>query len=431
MLHELSLTAMIAAIDRGDCTANAIWASCAGQIRRTDPHIHAWTHLPRIEVTEDCEQANMLPLRGLPFGAKDTIDVEGMLCERGSSIWRGRVADADASVVSLLKAAGGRVIGKTVTTEFAYFSPGSTANPHKLNCSPGGSSSGSAAAVASCMVPFALGSQTAASLIRPAAYCGVAGYVASLGVTTLRGVTPLAQSLDSIGMIARDISDLQLLRQVLQRHIPDAHSKLKMPSRLLIVDGRALGPVDDDMSQALEEAICALQAEGVVVDSLSKVVDDVVLHEAAEVHRCLMAYEAYENLAFEYINFKEQLSPELLELLEHGRSLQAKDLTGLLQRRNSLARQMAAGLGSCDAVLAPAANGAAPLGLEATGKPDQSRPWQLLGLPQITVPFRRNLQGLPLGLQLISGHHQDEGLLAIGRWLQDRLGWKSVIPKTF
>jgi Asp-tRNA(Asn)/Glu-tRNA(Gln) amidotransferase A subunit family amidase len=430
MLHELSLTAMIAAIDRGDCTANAVWASCTAHIQRTEPRVHAWAHMPRLEAPDGGNQSSTLPLRGLPFGVKDTIDVKDMPCERGSAIWKGRVADSDASVTSLLQAAGGCVMGKTVTTEFAYFRPGITANPHKLDCTPGGSSSGSAAAVAACMVPFALGSQTAASLIRPAAYCGVVGYVMSTGITALRGVTPLAQSLDAIGMMARDMGDLQLLGQVLQRNNQHTHCQSTMPSRILLVDGRALGPVDDDMNDAMQEAVHALQSVGVAVEGLSQLVDDVVLHEAAEVHRRLMAYEAYENLAFEYANFKNQLSAELLELLEHGRSLRSNDRAELIQRRHFIALKMAAGLGSCDAFLAPAANGAAPLGLSATGKPDQSRPWQLLGLPQITLPFKNNLKGLPLGLQLISARNQDVKLLAIGRWLQDRLGWKFTVPKT-
>lgn len=433
-LYQLSLTSMLQALDRGDCSVGDIWRSCLEQTTRYEPAIHAWQQLaPAIASDAVSEQALAgTPLRGLPIGIKDTIDVAGLRAERGSKIWQVRVPQADAACISTLKKAGGRVMGKTVTTEFAFFTPGVTANPHDVAHTPGGSSSGSAAAVAAGMVPFALGSQTAASVIRPAAYCGVAGYVATVGTTSLRGVMPLAHSLDSLGLLARDVADLQLVHALLTRHSVAQEDARVKPRSVLAVDGTAFGAVEPEMLALHERAVEQLVVQGIEVHR-----DDSALFGPeggqawVEWHRCLMAYEAAQTLAFEYHEHHDGLSPALQALIHEGMGISGAQYDDLRVCRDMALAQFSLTMADYDAVLAPAAPGAAPQGLSATGRPDQSRVWQLLGAPQVTLPAGWSERHLPLGLQIVGNHRSDRSLMQMARWLQDELGWCGRMPLAF
>lgn len=422
-LNELSLTGMLQALERGHCTVGEIWQSCQQQIARHDPAVRAWQELAAPAAAPDQSEA---PLRGLPLGVKDTIDVQGLRAERGSPIWQGRRPQADAACVSALKGAGARVMGKTVTTEFAYFTPGATANPHHLEHTPGGSSSGSAAAVAAAMVPVALGSQTAASVIRPAAYCGTVGYVASVGAMSLRGIMPLAHTLDALGLLARDVADVQLVQALLTRTATASEPERRKPRSVLAVDGSAFGEVEADMRALHEQAVESLSAQGVQVDR----VDDAALQGASlvEAHRQLMAYEAAQTLAFEYQAHRDGLSPALRALVEEGGTIRGAQYDALQRDREAARQRLFQLMARYDAVLAPAAPGAAPQGRGATGRPDQSRAWQLLGVPQLALPAGWNDHGLPLGLQVIGAPRSDRQLLQTARWLQDELGWHGKVP---
>jgi Asp-tRNA(Asn)/Glu-tRNA(Gln) amidotransferase A subunit family amidase len=429
-LFQLSLTEMLRKIQSGEAASWEIWESCRRQIDLHDVDIHAWQEISVEPVDKTAVSA---PLMGLPIGVKDTFDVLGMRAERGSPIWHGRVPQEDAAVVSRLKALGARVMGKTVTTEFAYFTPGVTANPHSLTHTPGGSSSGSAAAVASGMVPVALGSQTAASVIRPAAYCGVAGYVSTAGEHSLRGVMPLAHTLDSLGMLARDVTDLQLLQALLSspEQVPDDSLSCK-PLAILVIDGTDFGTVDDSMRNVLERSVDDLISSGVAVDRE----DGALLGPEGGAmwalrHRQLMAYEAAQTLAFEYVNRSADLSPSLSALIEEGRAIDADLYVKVKRERDLLRQRLEPLMGRYDAILAPAAPGVAPEGLGATGRPDQSRVWQLLGVPQVTLPAAWSTDGLPFGLQLVGAIGADRRLLQTARWLQDELGWRSRIPGVY
>ena len=425
---------MIRAIEGGDCSADDIWRSCIEQISRHEPEIRAWQ-----QVVSSAEPAansgtrsQNQPLRGLPIGFKDTIDARGLRAERGARIWNGREPQADAYCVSALKRAGGRVMGKTVTTEFAYFTPGPTANPHNLAHTPGGSSSGSAAAVAAGMVPLALGSQTAASVIRPAAYCGVAGYVATAGSISLRGVMPLAHTFDALGLLARDVADLQLVHAVLTRVSPEQDSPRRKPKAVLAIDGTAFGAIEPEMLELHGHAIEALASRGVRVKSAgSEVLGTDAKQAWVDWHRTLMAYEAAQTLAFEYNERRDEISPSLNALIEEGLKVSGEEYLALKSCRDRALAQFIHLAADYDAVLAPAAPGAAPTGLEATGRPDQSRVWQLFGMPQVTLPGGRSQNGLPLGLQLVGCPRGDQLLLQVARWLQDELGWYGRIPPAF
>lgn len=428
-LHWLSLTEMRAAMARGECTADDVWHACQTQIARHDPALHAWQELASTQPPME-GAATDGPLGGLPIGVKDTIDVKGFRAERGSAVWQGHQPQADAACVSALKSLGARVLGKTVTTEFAYFKPGATANPHALTHTPGGSSSGSAAAVAAGMVPLALGSQTAASVIRPAAFCGVIGYVATAGRHALRGVMPLAHTLDALGLFAREVADVQYALACL------AHEPLKTlpaPRRLrsvLVVDGQAFGVLDPEMQAVHIRAVQALVQLGVDVTH-----GDVELlgrdggQGWADAHRQLMAAQAAQTLAYEYCEHAQALSPPLRALIEEGLHIDAAEYDALCARQDEARWRFSQGMRAYDAVLAPAATGPAPEGLGATGCPSQSRAWQWLGVPQVTLPAGFNAQGLPLGLQLIGARHGDRDLLQQAHWLQDELDWRWRIPK--
>ncbi|HOE41015.1 MAG TPA: amidase [Rhodoferax sp.] len=432
-LNQLSLTGMLNAIEQGDCLPSDIWRSCLHQIDRYDRDVHAWQQLYCLA---DESQAIHLentrfPLQGLPIGIKDTIDVLGMRAERGSRVWQGREAPADASCISALKHAGGRVIGKTVTTEFAYFTPGATANPHNLAHTPGGSSSGSAAAVAAGMVPVALGSQTAASLIRPAAYCGVVGYVASVGSVSLRGVMPLAHTLDALGLVTRDVADVHYVQALLTRAPVKQGRVRRKPEAVLAVDGRAFGAVDAEMLALHQRTLDGLASQGVRIYTVTDELGAEGGQKLAQWHHELMAYEAAQTLSFEYHEHADGLSRALQDLIEEGLGIDGERYEELKSLRDMAMAKFARAMDRYDAVLAPAAPGAAPRGLEATGRPDQSRAWQLLGVPQITLPAGVDDASMPLGMQLIGRQRGDVRLLDIALWFQDELGWKGEIPPAF
>jgi Asp-tRNA(Asn)/Glu-tRNA(Gln) amidotransferase A subunit family amidase len=414
---------MLSAIERRQCSAQDILQACLRRIAARESLVQAWAH-PIQEIAilerwrERAQRYSRLPFQGLPLGIKDTIDVYGLPAERGSAIWRGRVAQEDAACVSLLAGAGAYVIGKTVTTEFAYFTAGKTRNPHDPGHTPGGSSSGSAAAVAAGMVPIALGTQTAGSVIRPAAYCGVAAWVATRGAISLRGVMPLAQSCDSLGVFARDVRDLLLIEECLR--LSTDSSEPKMPRALLALDPGKL--TDSEMGAAYETALADLTAKGLRITraSLSAYTGDWL---ALQAH--LMAYESAQNLAFEYQSARDALGGPLRELIETGMRLSAQAHAQILQRRADAHCAVIGALQGHDALIAPAATGAAPPGLAGTGRPDLSRPWQWLGLPQVCLPCARGSGGLPLGVQLIGLPNQDRELLRHALWLQEHLGWQA------
>jgi len=423
-LEWLSLSEMLAAIGNRRASPADIVLACARQITAYESQIRAFAHIAGeaqlLEIWQRSSRAYAaLPFQGLPIGVKDTIDVRGLPAERGSSIWREREAHDDAACVSLLRSAGLHVLGKTVTTEFAYFAPGPTANPHNPAHTPGGSSSGSAAAVAAGMAPIALGSQTAASVIRPASFCGVAAWVATRGAVSLRGVTPLAQSLDSLGVFARDVGDLLLIEQHLRRS-QGAGESIR-PAEVLVLD--AAGLINRDMGDAYESGLAQLSNLGIRVRAAHV---PAYSGDWIRRHAECMAYETAQNLAFEYELSREQLSAPLRALIEQGLAISAEAHADQQHARYAALQSVSQSFDRGAVLIAPAAPSAAPVGLASTGRPDLSRPWQWLGLPQVCLPLARNTRSMPLGIQVIGPAHQDRTLIRQALWLQERLGWKAA-----
>ncbi|MFF2514188.1 amidase [Streptomyces sp. NPDC058086] len=411
-----TLSALTAAVAGGELSAAEAIAGALERLDRTESDVRAWVRVDRDGALGAARELDAVPsggpLRGVPVGVKDIIDVAGLPTECGSPLRRGRIAEADAPLVARLRRLGAVPLGKTVTTEFAYFAPGPTRNPHNLAHTPGGSSSGSAAAVATGVVPLALGSQTAGSLTRPASYCGVAGFVVPAGCSLdTTGFVGLSHSLDAVGLLTPTVADLRLVYGALT-----GSDRLSRPPgaptrpRLAVWSGGELAEISQDMRAALVRSVENAVANGAVLVDVDW---PALTPRLVAAHVTVMAYEAARMLAEESTH-PDRLSAPLNELLAHGRSLTAGDY----EHARSVARRerstVLALLGDVDAVLGPAAPGAAPKGLTATGSPVLSRPWQLLGLPALTVPGHRDAQGMPLGLQLVGHPDRLEGLFSLG-----------------
>ncbi|WP_290702826.1 amidase [Amphritea sp.] len=420
-LKTLSLRRALDMIAEGEVSPVDLINAYYDRIDAREAEVGAWHYLlPREQYLQqyfdrqDFYTASLL--QGLPVGIKDIIDTAGMATEMGSTIHRGRQPVDNASCVNLLTKAGAMVPGKTVTTEFAYFKPGKTCNPRDLGRTPGGSSSGSAAAVADFMVPAAVGSQTAASVIRPAAYCGVVGYVGSRGEYSLRGVQPLAQSLDSLGLFARQVEDIELLRSVLLQQPLVSSTVPDRPYRILVCKGSSVGDSDPAMDQALEQFSSRLQQQGAEIIEMHSCD---LIRRLVEHHHKIMAWEATRNLTYE-AGHPEQLSEALQQLFELGRGMARETYLDSLQTVSKIGNWLWSNPDhlDVDAILAPAAPGVAPCGQTATGQPHMSRPWQVLGLPVVTLPGMTDEQGLPLGLQFIGRPREDDQLLTLARWAE-------------
>jgi amidase len=363
---------------------------CLDRIEAREPEVQAWEALDPEGALEQARRVDpRSPLRGLPVGIKDIIDTADFPTAYGSPIYRGHRPGADAACVALLRRAGAVILGKTVSTEFAVYTPGKTRNPHDLSRTPGGSSSGSAAAVADFMVPAALGTQTAASVIRPASFCGVIGWKPSYGAVSMTGVRPIAPSLDTLGLFVRELEDVPLLMSALGAPLipPEGKPRLafcRTPQWPLC-----------QMPQLIEDAARSLGATEI----------DLPLDGLFDAQIAIMGAEAAQSMRED----RALVSPRLRELLEAGARVTPEELRAARERADAGRREIEAVFSRFDALLTPAAVGEAP-GLDTTGDPAFSRIWTLLGNPAVSLPLAR--VGLPIGLQLIGPRGQDERLLA-------------------
>jgi len=422
-LHELGAAQAAALLARRELKAEDLVRACLERASARNDDIHAFV---QIDTVGALAQARALdagairgPLHGLPLGVKDLFDTADLPTAYGSPVYAGHRPMADAASVALCREAGAVVLGKTVTTEFAYFTPGPTVNPHNALHTPGGSSSGSAAAVADRQVPLALGTQTAGSIIRPAAFCGVVGYKPSWGRVMSAGVKSLSPTLDVIGGFARSVEDVALLAAVLtgdtRLHEAQAHSAL----RIGLFPSPAWEQADADTRHAWEVATVALARH-------SDPCQDVALPDFAELvplQKDVMAFEMARSLSFERLRHREQLSPQLLALLDAGLAIDGAAHQTHLQRTADWRLRIDSLFERHDVLLTPSTIGAAPAGLQATGDPLFCRSWSLLGLPAVHLPFASNAQGLPVGLQLIGRMGEDHKLLAAARRIHERLLW--------
>jgi Asp-tRNA(Asn)/Glu-tRNA(Gln) amidotransferase A subunit family amidase len=435
------LTALSAAeaarrIREGILTSEELMQSCLERIRAVEPKVQAWTFLDEEHALAQARAADerkrsgepIGPLHGIPVGIKDIIDTGDMPTENGTPLHKGRTPRNDAAVVTMLRAAGAVIMGKTVTTECAYFHPGKTRNPHNPEHTPGGSSSGSAAAVAAGMVPLALGSQTNGSVIRPAAFCGVYGFKPTHGLIPRSGVLQLSRTLDHIGIFARGVEDVSLAMEVLQGHDerdPDTRPRARVPFQQLALEEPPIPPVlafiktphweraEGETKEAFAELVEALGARVEEVELFPSAL------EAWDWHQIIMETEMAANLEPLWLAGREKLSKQLKSLMERGRETRAVDyqralraITPAVDSLDELFMQR------YDAILTPASLGTAPRGLASTGDPAFCTAWTLFGMPAVTLPLMRGANGLPLGVQLVGRRGFDARLLRTARWLE-------------
>ncbi|MDF0529277.1 amidase [Tsukamurella sp. 8F] len=394
-----SILEQVAAVRGGAVTAEDLAVRTRRAIHAREDDLRAWVMLSEtLEADAALVDARIdagadLPLAGVSIGVKDLIDVAGLPTRAGSAITPAAPAAADAPVIARLRELGAVVQGKTVTTEFGYFAPGPTRNPHALAHTPGGSSSGSAAAVGAGTVPLALGTQTAGSLTRPASFCGAAGMVVAHGDVDLAGVTGLSHSLDSLGLLTRTVADLRVVFDALLGRTSSGTC-----ARALVWAGSGLDAVAPAMEGLVAHLPGLLAALGVRSAPLDR---DDHIRTLTDDQVVVMSYEAARSRATELNEHGDRLSTQLHDLLTSGTAIDDDDYSAALVRRDRSRDFVSDGLGNDSVVVGPAALGPAPSGLSATGSPVLSRPWQLLGLPVVTVPGARTRAGLPLGIQVV------------------------------
>ncbi|HEY6086877.1 MAG TPA: amidase [Burkholderiaceae bacterium] len=417
----LTATGAALVMATGETSSEQLVEACLARIREREPAVQAWQFLDEAHALTQARERDrerfgrraIGPLHGLPVGVKDIIDTADMPTENGSVLHAGRRPDKDAAVVASLRVAGAVILGKTVSTEFAAYAAGKTRNPHDPTRTPGGSSSGSAAAVAAGMVPLAIGTQTNASVVRPAAYCGVHGFKPSHGRISRDGVLTLSPTLDTVGMFARSLDDIALLARVLADVEPVAAGP-RTPPRLAFVKTAAWERADLPTRAALAALSAALGTDCEEVDLPE------AHAEAWDCHRTIMEAEMAVHLEQEWAHGRDGLSASLREQLGRGRDVPASAYQRALKRRTQLADSVAELFTRFDAILTPATTGTAPP-LDTTGDPAFGTLWTLCGLPAISLPLRHGPDGLPLGVQLVGAHSGDARLLQHARWLEHRL----------
>lgn len=420
----VQLTASQAArlLQSRELSAEQLMSACLERIADCEPQILAWRHIDGASALEQARALDRGPLRGplhgLPLGVKDLFDTRDFPTGYGSPIYARHQPGHDAAAVALCRDAGAIVLGKTVTTEFATFNPGPTRNPHNPQHTPGGSSSGSAAAVGANMIPLALGTQTAASVIRPAAYCGIVGFKPSFGLISRAGVKSLSESLDTVGGFGRSVADVALLTSVLASAPEWRAQPSTMKPRIGVCRTAQWYQASPAMQQALEHTVQRLIAAGVHVSDVDL---PETFTELPRIHDEVMSSEAFKALADERLTHPELLSERLREMLDRGGRITIAQTLGHRAALASARHQMGRLFAGFDLLLTPSACGEAESGLERTGDPLFSRTWSLLGLPSLSLPVGIGPQGLPLGVQLIGPIFSDTATLGFGHWLEGQL----------
>ncbi len=428
----LTATEIAAKLADGVLTAEAVTKACLERIEAMEPNVRAWAFCdPRVAMMQAKEadrrraQGRPLgPLHGVPIGLKDIIDARGMPTENGTPIDSGKRPLKDATVTRRLRDAGAVILGKTVTSELAYFHPGPTVNPHDPTRTPGGSSSGSAAAVAAGMVPFAVGTQTNGSVIRPASFCGVFGFKPSFGTVPRTGVLKAAPSLDQVGFFARSIEDIALAATVMGPDGDDPDCSFNAGP--LLETAMAPPPVTPDIamvhtpfSERLDPETKAGFAE--IVDVLGEHGTETALPElfgrGAGWLAAIMASEMTRNLGHYLESDPEQISSAFKALMDQGNGVSAVDYLAARDMQPVLLEALEPLFERFDAIITPAAPGEAPADLTTTGDPIFCTLWTLCGLPAITLPLLSGPNGMPVGVQLVGAYGQDAQLLRTARWL--------------
>lgn len=435
----LGLAEAASLLAHGRISCRELVTDCLARIAEFEPQVHAWAHLDEGYAQRQAEAVDRYrqsgrplgPLHGVPIGVKDIVDTTGLPCELGSPIYAGRNPGRDASLVARLRQAGAVILGKTVTTEFASYYPSVTANPHDAARTPGGSSSGSAAAVAAHMVPGSIGSQTNGSVVRPASFCGVVGFKPSPGIIPRTGVMAQAPTVDQIGVFARSIGDAALLTDAIAGYDagdkatwpPAAHPQLgriaaepvPVPPRLAFVKPPMWDKAEPAMQEAIGELAEALGSRAEWVD-LPATFDNAVAW-----HTTIMEAEIARHFAREYEMPGGQMSEAFRAIIERGQSHSATAYIAALEAREGINGMLDQLFDTYDAIVTPAACGEAPVGLDTTGDPIFSTIWTFAGTPALSLPLFHGTNGMPMGVQLIGKRGDDARLLRTANWVTSQV----------
>lgn len=451
-LYTLGLREAAARIDRGTMTSAAYTRSCLDRIAQLEGDIMAWAwidpdralqralaadraHALRSRFASD-DPVDALPpaergvLSGVPVGVKDVIETAGIPTGMGSPVYRDWVPEQSAELVDALDASGAFVMGKTVTTEFAFMVPNKTRNPWNPARTPGGSSSGSAAAVACGMVPAAIGTQTNGSVIRPAAFCGVVGFKPGMGTISTKGMLAFSPTFDQPGVFARDVSDAALLASWLTRHDGEI-GHLPVPLRVAPTLAAVRSPVWEQAQPEQRERFAAdiaiLRRAGATIQEreLPSAFDD-----GRRIHRTIMLYEAARLCARVRDHNRSGFSEFLNRALDEGAATADADYAAAMRARAALIAQLAAFIGDgCAGIITPPAAGEAPT-IDTTGDPAFCSLWTLCGGPCLSLPTGLGPNGMPLGLQLVGRDGETNYLLAVAAWCELQFGFEGLLART-
>ena len=434
---KLSAVEMVQSLKKGEITSEELVKSYIEQIKKKEKEVEAWEFFDQELVLNQAKKLDELhqsgkhgDLHGIPVGIKDIFDTENMPTIDGTEIHKKNPSWNDCTVVSKLKQAGAIIMGKTVTAELAYYSPGKTKNPHDTTRTPGGSSSGSAAAVASHMVPLAVGSQTNGSVIRPASYCGVVGYKPTKGLISRHLVLQISRALDQVGVFANSIEDAALISEQLIGHDkqdPDtslnprpkllAASKQKPPMEPLLAYVKLpfMNKLDEDVKEGFKE----------IKDELKGKVDEIELPEGfagiPDWHKIIMESDMARSFSKEYKKSKNKLSDQIVEAIERGMKYTSVEYNNALSKIDVANTYFNQFFHDYDAILTPSACDEAPKGLKSTGNPIFCTIWTYCGMPCISLPLLKGKNGLPVGVQLVSSLFDDERLFRNASWLTSKI----------
>ncbi len=437
--YRLTLTEMIRLIHRGKLSPVALTESLLRRIDVLEPSLQAWVTLDQQKVLEEAQRCEKEiargrkrgPLHGIPLGVKDIFYTAGMKTTGGSKILADFIPSFDSTSVLRLKQAGAIILGKTATTEFAHADPAPTRNPWNREHTPGGSSSGSAAAVATGMCPGALGSQTGGSILRPASYCGAVGFKPTYGRISRYGVLPFSWSLDHVGLFTRTVSDAALLLNVLAGYdtqdpttsrepVPD-YTRALRPSRppfIGVVEEFYQKNSEAQVWKNTDEVLARLKRAGAKAETVKMPGSFGAVHDA---HRIVMRTEGAAFHQPLYEKHRELYRPKLRELIEIGSLIPGVDYLTAYRIKREFRREMDRVMKRYDLLLTPSTSSPAPRGLESTGDAWFQVPWSFSGLPTITLPSGLSQEGLPLGIQLVGQAFSEGKLLALARWCEKAL----------
>ena len=421
-LNMLSAIDVVRMISERETTAEAVTRACLERIDDREKKVRAWAH---IDHEYAISQARILdkstikgPLHGLPIGVKDVIDTSDMLTEMGSSIYAGYQPKTDAACVAMLRAAGAVILGKTVTCEFAGSHPGPTTNPLNANHTPGGSSSGSGAAVSDYMVFGAFGTQTGGSILRPASFCGAVGYKPTYNVINRGGLMFAAENLDTIGILARSVDDVDLIMTVLLNRPRSAEIAHNAKPQIGLCRTHHWDLAQPETVNAIEDTALQLESAGAAILDIDLPSSFVELSSA---RNTLNDFERSRVMASLWRDNRNELSDKISKQIQNGMTITYSKYRDALTLANRSREELNEIFGDCDFILAPSATGEAPKGLEYTGDPQFQGCWTILHVPTISLPTHTGPHDLPVGIQLVGRRWQDEKLLSWSRWVMKQL----------